>query len=100
MPVLFVEFVGPLIRWALSNVFGYMVLHHIYTPAQADKFILALTGSGLTLLWQLWAHRDQVKQLLTALARTTPSTVQDNKIIAKFKAPALTTPTNEVPKLK
>lgn len=100
MNPLVVELIGVLARWALSVLGGYLVVHHILTPDQSERFTdgavryvldhALLWGSMLApLVWGIWAKcRSRVK-FLTALEMPAGSSEAEVKTeIKKFGPPA------------
>lgn len=106
MDPMITEFIGVLVRWAITTAIAYLVSQHILTEDQGATFAADFTHKALIslpllapLAWGLWVkYRGRVK-LMTALSMPANSTENDvkTKIALGQPTPSVLTPPNTVP---
>ena len=106
MDPMVIEFLGVLLRWALTSVGGYLVAHHILTAEQSEQFSSAFAHNAIlalpavaALALGLWSKYKGRIKFLTALSIHQPATENDvNAKISRGDAtPSVLTPPNTVP---
>lgn len=100
------EFLGVLVRWAVTSAMAYLVAHHVLTADQgatfgADFIHRALLSLPLlaTLAWGLWSKYHGRLKFMAALSMPTCAT--ENDVLAKIAlgqpTPSVMTPPNTIP---
>lgn len=54
IPELLKQWIGALVRWALTGALGYLVAKGIITADMSAATIIAITGALTTLAWSMW----------------------------------------------
>jgi hypothetical protein len=99
------DFLGVIVRWALTAAGAWLVGHHVLTASQSETYVtafahdlvIALPAIG-GLAWGLWTRYHGRVKFLTALM---PGVHTENQVNAILKSgaptPTVTTPPNTVP---
>ena len=106
MDPMLLDFLGVLVRWAITSIMAYLVAHHILSADQGASFTADFVHRALIslpllapLAWGLWVkYRSRVK-LMTALSMPPSATENDvnAKIALGHPTPSVMTPPNTVP---
>jgi hypothetical protein len=97
-----------LVRYSSMALLGALLSHHVITEDQKkrlfelalDPTVVSLVGTGaIVVLTGLKSLFTAQKETLTAAASGTPMTQTEVSKAAKEQAPALSTPTDQVPQL-
>jgi len=88
MNPLFVQFLGSLVRWAMTILFSWLVYHGVIEKTDADVYlkelasastVLWLVGLLAPLAWGLWAKYASQLKFLTGLTMHPGTTEQEVK---------------------